>query len=57
MKGVDVMSNTDKEIFELIHASEDPEKVAAFFISLCLDYLHTHGPLQERPSSVPQESA
>lgn len=51
------MSNTDQEIFQLIRNSPDPKKTAEFFISLCLDYLKTHGPSQETVSSAPPESA
>ena len=51
------MSNTDREIFKMIHESPAPEKVAAYMISLCLDYLHMHGPSQQTLSSVPLESA
>ena len=51
------MSNTDREIFKMIHESPDPEKVAAYMISLCLDYLRIHGPSQETASFAPPESA
>lgn len=51
------MSKTDQEIFALIRESSDPEKVAAYMISLCLDYLRTHGPSQETASFAHQESA
>jgi hypothetical protein len=51
------MSKTDQEIFALIRESSDPKKVAQHMISLCLDYLRTHGPSQETASFAPQESA
>ena len=51
------MSKTDQEIFTLIHESPDPEKVAAYMLSLCLDYLRIHGPSPKRSSSDLQESA
>lgn len=51
------MSKTDQEIFALIRESSDPEKVAAYIISLCLDYLQTHDPSQETVSFAPPESA
>ena len=51
------MSETDKEIFELIWDSPNPELVARYVINLCVDYLRTHEPFQESISSVPRESA
>lgn len=51
------MSKTDQEIFTLIHESPDPEKVAAYMISLCINFLQTRGPSPERSSSDLQESA
>lgn len=51
------MSKTDQEIFTMIRESSDPQKVAEYMISLCLDYLRTHGPSQETASFAPPESA
>ena len=51
------MSKTDREIFEVIRESADPEMVAQYMINLCLDYLRTHAPFQETDASDPQESA
>ena len=52
-----MMSKTDQEIFALIKNSPNPEKVAEYMISLCLDYLRTHGPSQETASFAHQEPA
>ena len=51
------MSKTDREIFDLIWDSPDPEAVAQYVINLCVDYLQTHGQFQESISSAPLESA
>ena len=51
------MSKTDQEIFKMIRESSDPEKVAEYIISLCLDYLQTNGPSPKTASSDLQESA
>ena len=56
-KGVEVLNNTDQEIFKLIHESSDPELTARYFIGLCLDYLQTNGPSPKTVSSDLQESA
>lgn len=52
-----MMSKTDQEIFAMILESSDPEKVAKYMLSLCLDYLRIHGPSQETASFAPLESA
>ena len=51
------MSETDREIFDLIWESPDPELAAQYMINLCVDYLRTHDPFQEAISSAPLESA
>jgi hypothetical protein len=51
------MTDNEKELINIIEGSNDPEKVAEYMLNLFLDYLRTHGPSQETPSAVPQESA
>ena len=51
------MTDNEKELINIIRMSEDPQKVAEYMLNLFLDYLRTHGPSQETPSAVPQESA
>ena len=38
------MSETDIEIFHMIHTAADPAQMAKFFMDLCDDYLKAHGP-------------
>jgi hypothetical protein len=56
-KGAEIMTDNEKELINIIEGSNDPEKVAEYMLNLFLDYLRTHGPSQETPSAVPQESA
>ena len=51
------MSEQEKELLQIIHESADPEAVANYMLNLFLDYLRTHGPVQETPAAIPQESA
>jgi hypothetical protein len=58
MKGDwDCMTKNEEELIALIRENDKPELVASYMLSLFLDYLHTHGPCQEKPSADPQESA
>ena len=51
------MNENEKELFNIIHNSSDPDQVAAYMLNLFLDYLRTHAPSQGTPSAVPRESA
>lgn len=51
------MSKNEIELIDLVRDSESPELVAQYMLNLFLDYLHTHGPSQERPVAAPLESA
>lgn len=51
------MTEQEKELLQIIHESADPEAVAAYMLNLFLDYLHTHGPSQEKLVAAPLESA
>ena len=56
-KGAEIMTANERELINIIEGSNDPEKVAEYMLNLFLDYLRIHGPSQETPSAVPQESA
>ena len=51
------MLEYEKEIYQIIHESSDPEKVAAYALNLCLDYLRKNVPCPELPADDRQESA
>ena len=51
------MSENEMEFIKLIRENDNPEKVACYMLSLFLDYLHTHGPSQEKTVADPLESA
>ena len=51
------MSKTDMEIFDLIRESKNPGKMAQYMITLCQEYLQTHGPIEATSSFDPPESA
>ena len=51
------MTEQEKELLQIIHESADPEAVAEYMLNLFLDYLRTHGPVQETPCAIPPESA
>jgi hypothetical protein len=51
------MTKNEMELIELLHENDNPEKVAEYMLNLFLDYLHTHGPSQEKLSVDPRESA
>jgi hypothetical protein len=51
------MTKNEMELIELLHENDNPEKVAEYMLNLFLDYLHTHGPSQEKLSVDPLESA
>ena len=51
------MTEQEKELLQIIHESVDPEAVAEYMLNLFLDYLRTHGPVQETPCAIPLESA
>ena len=51
------MNEQEKELLRIIHESSDPEAVAAYMLNLCLDYLRTHGPSQEKHAADPPVSA
>ena len=42
-----MLTENELALLQLIRESEKPEKVAGYVITLCLDYLRTHGPAQE----------
>ena len=44
------------ELINLVRDSVNPELVAQYMLNLFLDYLRTHGPDQEIPAAIPQES-
>ena len=56
-KGSGVVSEIDREIFKVIHESSNPEKVAQFALSLCLDYLQNLESYRASEPSAPSESA
>ena len=56
-KGSSVVSKNETDLINLIRDSANPELVAQYMLNLFLDYLHTHGPSQEKPSAAPLESA
>ena len=51
------MTKQEKELLQVIRESIDPEAVAEYMLNLCLDYLRTHGPSQEKRAAGPLESA
>ena len=51
------MSKNEFELIELLRENDNPEKVASYMLNLCLDYLRTHGPSQEKHAAGPLESA
>lgn len=51
------MNNNEMELIRLLRENDNPEKMAAYMLSLFLDYLHTHGPSQEKLAVDPLESA
>ena len=53
----DCMTRNEEELIALIRENDKPEKVASYMLNLCLDYLRTHGPSQERHAADPPVSA
>ena len=51
------MLEYEREVYKIIHESTHPEKVAAYALSLCLDYLRKNGSYPELPSGDQRESA
>ena len=51
------MSKNEMDLINVVRDSENPELVARYMLNLFLDYLHTHGPSQEKPVAAPLESA
>ena len=51
------MTEQEKELLKIIHESENPKMVADYMLNLFLDYLHKHGPSQEKTDAAPLESA
>ena len=51
------MTEQENELLQIIHESADPEAVAEYMLNLCLDYLRTHGPSQEKHAADPLVSA
>ena len=51
------MDDDEMALINLVRNSVDPEKVAAYMLTLFLDYLQKHGPSQEIPSAVLPVSA
>lgn len=50
------MTDNETKMIKIIRESSDPEKVAAYMLNLCLDYLRTHVPSQGTPVADPRES-
>jgi hypothetical protein len=51
------MNENESELISIIRNSDDPERVATFFLNLFLGYLQTRDQSQEIGVAVPQESA
>ena len=51
------MTRNEEELIALIRENDKPEMVASYMLNLCLDYLRTHGPSQEKHVADPQVSA
>ena len=52
-----MLTANEIELIGLLRDSEHSEKIAAYMLTLILDYLRTHGPSQEKPSADPRVSA
>lgn len=52
-----MLNKNEDELLKLIRENDNPEKVAGYMLSLFLDYLHTHGPCQEKHAVDPLVSA
>lgn len=52
-----MLQENEIALIELLRENEYPEKIAAYMLTLFLDYLRTHGPCPETPSADPQVSA
>ena len=46
-----MMTKNEENLLRLLRENDNPEKVASYMFSLFLDYLHTHGPSQEKPAA------
>jgi hypothetical protein len=55
MEGVMNLNENELELIALIRENDKPEKVAAFMIALCLEYLQEKG--QERGDASPSGSS
>ena len=55
--GLAIMNENEIMLISILRENDNPEKVAAYMLSLFLDYLRTHGPSQEKPSADPLVSA
>ena len=51
------MLKNEEELIALIRENDKPAMVANYMLNLCLDYLRTHGPSQEKHAAGPQVSA
>lgn len=51
------MTKNEEELIVLIRENDKPEMVASYMLNLCLDYLRTHGPSQEKRAADPLGSA
>ena len=56
-KGVNAMTNNERELINIVRESVNPEQVANYMLNLFLDYLRTHDPSQETSVAVPRVSA
>ncbi len=52
-----MLNSNEVELVALIRESDKPEQVASYMLNLFLDYLHTHGPSQEKHAADLQVSA
>lgn len=52
-----MLCENENALIKLLRENDNPEKVAQYMLSLFLDYLHTHGPSQEKHAADPLVSA
>ena len=52
-----MLSENETALIGLLRENDNPEKVAAYMLSLFLDYLRTHAPSQENTAVDLQELA
>lgn len=51
------MLKNEEELIALIRENDKPELMLGYMLNLCLDYLRTHGPSQEKHAVDPPVSA